>query len=199
MFRARGRAAFMEVLPVLEEWGRVFTSARINYNLAQKVVEGMEKVQDNIKRKYREGTPAMAPIRDQLNNAVTGTNLKGLSSGQATTGQSDTVAPEPSSLVGLNGNGEHITGPPPQPSVESLPISLPAPDPRALSFNYDFSFPEDLASLDLFNFFDESTNMDVGEMDSMFDRNLDPMAPAFWPAYPSLNPDRIDQGAAFFP
>ncbi|KAH8904629.1 hypothetical protein BR93DRAFT_960752 [Coniochaeta sp. PMI_546] len=198
MFRARGRAAFMEVLLVLEKWAGVFTSARINYNLAQKVVEGMEKVQDNIKRKCRDGTPAMAPIRDQLKSAMAGANTNGISSSQTPAGQSSSLVTDPPSLVALNGNGEHVVGTLPRSSVESLPVSFPAPDPRALSFNYDFSFPEDLAGLDLFNFFDEST-MDVGEMDSMFDRNLDPMAPAFWPAYPSLDPERIDQGAAFFP
>lgn len=199
MFRARGRDAFMEVLPVLEKWGCVFTSARINYNLAQKVVEGMEKVQDNIKRKCREGTPATAPIRDQLKNAMTGANPNGLSAGLAAAGQSDTAMPGPSSMVGPNGSGEHATETMPHSDVENIAVSFPVSDPRALSFNYSFSFPEDLAGLDLFNFFDESTNMDVGEMDSMFDRNLDPMAPAFWPAYPSLDPERIDQGATFFP
>lgn len=204
MFRARGRAAFMDVLPVLEKWGRVFTAARINYNLAQKVVEGMEMVQDSIKRKCREeGTP----VRDQL-----------LSS-QISAAHSNSAIPVPESSSLPNATGQPTSHPPPPPPSSSSttvpngnqpPLPFPPPqDPRAsLPFNYDFSststtFPDDLAGLNLFNFFDESTtnHLDVGlgEMDSMFDRNLDPMAPAFWPAYPSLDPDRIEAGAAFFP
>lgn len=191
MFRARGRAAFMDVLPVLEEWSRVFTSARINYNLAQKVVEGMEKVQDDIKRKCREGTP----IRDQLKNAMAGSADQTGLSGNASGGNTNGVIPGPST-IGLAGSGDQ-PGALPSGNVDSLP-SAPA-DSGASLFDLDFSFPDGLAGLDLFNFFDESTNMDVGEMDSMFDRNLDPMAPAFWPAYPSLDPERIEQGAAFYP
>ncbi|KAB5542596.1 hypothetical protein GE09DRAFT_1135747 [Coniochaeta sp. 2T2.1] len=200
MFRARGRAAFMEVLPVLEKWGCVFTSARINYNLAQKVVEGMEKVQDNIKRKCREGTPAMAPTREQLKNGQISTlGVNGVAFSQLPTGQAGIAFHQTSSTTGLNGNGQNVTGLLPGANAGNTPANFPAPDPSGLSFDASFTFPDDFAGLDVFNLFDESTNMDVGEMDSMFDRNLDPMAPAFWPAYPSLDPDRIEQGAAFFP
>ncbi|KAB5536334.1 hypothetical protein GE09DRAFT_971768 [Coniochaeta sp. 2T2.1] len=200
MFRARGRAAFMEVLPVLEKWGCVFTSARINYNLAQKVVEGMEKVQDNIKRKCREGTPAMAPTREQLKNGQTGTfGVNGVGFSQLPTDQAGIAFHQPSSTTGLNGSGQNVTGLLSGANAGRTSATIPGPDQSGLSFDYPFSFPDDFAGLDVFNLFDESTNMDVGEMDSMFDRNLDPMAPAFWPAYPSLDPDRIEQGAAFFP
>jgi hypothetical protein len=175
----------------------VFTSARINHTLAQKVVEGMEKVADNIKRKCREATPSSAPTRIQLKNAMTGVRASSVTERRAN-GHTDG---DDSSSAGLaiSGTGQHTAANLPQSLGEEPTLAFPPIDPGPTPFNFDFSFPEALAGLDLFNFFDESTNMDVGEMDSMFDRNLDPMAPAFWPAYPSLDPERIDQGATFFP
>ncbi|KAJ9132563.1 Cutinase transcription factor 1 alpha [Coniochaeta hoffmannii] len=207
MFRARGRAAFMEVLPVLEEWGRVFTSARINYNLAQKVVEGMEKVQDSIKRKC----PPPPPVRAG-HLATTGPDTSSPSATAAAATQSANNSnnnhrlPHPFSLSNANSN------PNPNPQVPPFPsTSIPFPQtstsspsfPRSTHSSLPFPVDDDpLAALNLFNFFDDpAADLDVGlgEMDNLFDRNLDPMAPAFWPAYPSLDPDRIEAGAAFYP
>lgn len=218
MFRARGREAFMEVLPVLEKWGRVFTAARVNYNLAQKVVEGMEKVQDNIKRKCREGTPVRRerlhgqpqstthPSGTAHSSAVPGPFASSSSSSSSPSSRPDSThpitttaggGPPPSSAPASTANPHHPPFPPP-PGPRTASSSSLDPNPSA---GAPLAFPDDLATLNLFNFFDDTaTNLDVGlgEMDSMFDRNLDPMAPAFWPAYPSMDPERVEGGGGAY-
>lgn len=182
MFRARGRAAFLEVLPVLEEWGRVFTSARINHNLAQKVVEGMEKVAGNIKRKQRDYTPVRAQTRDE---GAIEQRLDG--------GGNNANATAVDSMDSVNQDVTNMS----DARTADPPVAFPSVVPDGIPLELDVTFSNDLADMDLFHLFDETTNLDVGEMDSMFDRNLDPMAPTIWPVYPSWDPDRTE-GTAFF-
>jgi hypothetical protein len=193
MFQARGRESFMEILAVLEKWGCVFTSARINYNLAQKVVEGMEKVHDNMKRKCRDKTP----VGDRSGCAPQSGARSALTM----------MTNPPSVMIGTRPAAGLPVGTPSGAYLgnRSLPFSAADQNLDTLQFGYpsSSSFPADeLTGLNLFNFFDESgADLDVGlgEMDTLFDRNLDPMAPAFWPAYPSLDPERMEAGAQFYP
>lgn len=189
MFRTRGRAGFMDVLAVLEEWGRVFASARVNHKLAQKVVEGMEQVADNM-RKQREQTPVASNVH--INRTQNGARHSIHANGQGAVSGGHTPGAMPLELV-MNGpvpitaSGQTRGTP-----AAMMPPYRPTPgaaqngDPLA---NVDLSNMENMGSMDWFQLFDQNTNVDVNEMDGMFDRNLDPMAPAFWPEYPAWDPE----------
>jgi hypothetical protein len=184
MFRTRGRAAFLEVLPVLEAWGRVFTSARVNHNLAQKVVEGMEKVADTIKRK----APASTAIPLQL-VVDQGTNAWQRPEDSVNTKTNDAASASIDIDRGLARGLFTVGGP-----TYSAPPAAGHVNPAV---NLELANLDSQGTFDWFQHFNESTDMNVGEMDGIFDRNLDPMAPAFWPEYPSWDVDR--SGGAIAP
>lgn len=177
MFRTRGRAAFLEVLPVLESWGRIFTSARVNHNLAQKVVEGMEKVADNIKRKAPTSTAKpLQVVLDQDTNGWQRQEDPG--SGRSNNTTSASLDVDRGIARGLFTVGGPTYNAPP-------PVSHVNP-----GTNVDLISLDSQGTFDWFQHFNENTDMNVGQMDGMFDRNLDPMAPAFWPEYPNWDIDR---------
>lgn len=198
MFRTRGRAGFMEVLSVLDTWGRIFTSARVSHNLAQKVVEGMEQVADNMKRKHRERSPvsSVADTSQALQGAIpregTGTRGPGDHIPTATGGTVAGTATSGPSLIGQDPIRGAIAADREDLTYRTPSGMIPGIDPES---DMDFSSLENMGSLDWFQLFDKNTNMDVSEMDGMFDRNLDPMAPAFWPDHPAWDADRAGGGS----
>jgi hypothetical protein len=206
MFRARGRAFFEEILPVLKLWARTFTNAKVNSDLAQKVMEAMEVATDNVRRNQGETAPQVGPV-NQLpasQDLSSGLDNTGVRSSTAATSSNSTSTP-----VGLVGSGISRL----RSSINDLQVGrasrsqslnlndedneataaqglteLSSYTPAASNANQvvestpmdiiEDPVTEDLSNFDLFPYFDES--FDLGQVDFLFDLNLDPMHPVLW-------------------
>ncbi|KAK3680608.1 hypothetical protein B0T22DRAFT_344870, partial [Podospora appendiculata] len=82
MFRTRGKATFQKILPILRNMGRIWTSARINSNLGDTVLNNLSKAEWSVRNTIHTGNPGSLIVdtrrtqREALNGGQTHTKSR---------------------------------------------------------------------------------------------------------------------------
>lgn len=130
MFRTRGGADFKKVLPVVQELGAIWSSARINGQLGQAVMLKLDRSEMmNRDRKRAKKTADAARAKSGRNGALRGAEDQDASAGSlGGVGAENVTEPAMAHLTSAPG-GSSIT----PPGAPSSPLTAPEPTQRAQS------------------------------------------------------------------
>jgi len=182
MFRVRGKENFKDILPLLKELGKVWTSARINSNLGEMVMAHVSKAEQNIRVRTRKASPAAVGGAKPAQRRTQKPNRRAL---RAETGGSSSSVPEQPLVPEV----DKATGPtPPNPGDAIFESPSTTTSAATLAeFSHDFGLMgDDSLGTEVFTGVDmddtafQSWSL-TDAIDSCFISNLDPGYPFSWP------------------
>ncbi|KAK1753229.1 hypothetical protein QBC47DRAFT_54197 [Echria macrotheca] len=197
MFRVRGKENFREILPLLKELGKVWTSARINSNLGEMVMAHVGQAEHNIKCKAgTAGRKPQAAVSRPTQRRAQKLHRRGLSKQSMDTESTEVPTPirqeQPTPASGTSASADQSPEIPQNASLIFDPLHNSGV-PLNVDFLNDGNFGGgSLGGNDSLDHFLTGMDMDdtafqswslTDTVDSCFVSNLDPGCPFSWPEY----------------
>ncbi|KAK3939215.1 hypothetical protein QBC46DRAFT_438400, partial [Diplogelasinospora grovesii] len=199
MFRARGRATFQEILSILNSFGQLWTSARINSGLAKMVLTQLKKAEDHVKsRKGEEPDAPERPGRDHTNDSTSQRSTTESEPWMGDRGRGQgTASPDNTTLQSISDSSVDAAALTRQTGQQPPRITTGAGIAPPLSYGPSVLDDASASDFDLFQFCDQ--DFPLFAFDESFSSNLDPGCTLSWSDF--CNPpffERCENPATWF-